>query len=83
MWTHAANIKNLYNICTTSAQRLQRWAFIVQMLYNFFVYWRGDGRAENVTMTRLLFPDTIVDFCADKANHNHVIQFDWGWASRA
>ena len=32
-----ANTKHLYNICTTSAQRLQRWANIVQMLYKCFV----------------------------------------------
>ena len=28
-----ANTKHLYNICTTSAQRLRRWTNIVQMLY--------------------------------------------------
>ena len=28
-----ANTKHLYNISTTSAQRLRRWANIVQMLY--------------------------------------------------
>ena len=27
---------NLYNICTTSAQRLRRWTNIVQMLYKMF-----------------------------------------------
>ena len=27
-----------YNICTTSAQRLRRWANIVQMLYKCFVF---------------------------------------------
>ena len=30
----------LYNICTTSAQRLRRWSNILQMLYKMFcVYW--------------------------------------------
>ena len=29
--------KHLYNICTTSARRLRRWADIVQMLYKCFV----------------------------------------------
>ena len=32
-----ANTKHLYNICTTSAQRLRRWSNIVQMLYKCFV----------------------------------------------
>ena len=31
------NTKHLYNICTTSAQRLRRWPNIVQMLYKCFV----------------------------------------------
>ena len=30
--------KHLYNICTTSAQRLRRWSNIVQMLYKCFVF---------------------------------------------
>ena len=30
--------KTLYNICTTSAQRLRRWSYIVQMLYKCFVF---------------------------------------------
>ena len=29
---------HLYNICTTSAQRLRRWSNIVQMLYKRFVF---------------------------------------------
>ena len=33
-----ANTKHLYNICTTSAQRLRRWSKIVLMLYKSFVY---------------------------------------------
>ena len=33
-----ANTKHLYNICTTSAQRLRRWSNIVQMLYKCFVF---------------------------------------------
>ena len=33
-----ANTKHLYNICTTSAQRLRRWSDIVQMLYKCFVF---------------------------------------------
>ena len=32
------NTKHLYNICTTSAQRLQLWAYVVQMLYKCFVF---------------------------------------------
>ena len=31
-----ANTKHLYNICTTSSQRLRRWADVVQMLYKCF-----------------------------------------------
>ena len=30
--------KHLYNICTMLAQRLRRWADIVQMLYKCFVF---------------------------------------------
>ena len=33
-----ANTKYLYNICTTSAQRIRRWSSIVQMLYKCFVF---------------------------------------------
>ena len=33
-----ANTKHLYNICTTSAQRLRRRSNIVQMLYKCFVF---------------------------------------------
>ena len=32
------NTKHLYNICTTTAQRLRRWTNIVQMLYKCFVF---------------------------------------------
>ena len=48
LWNHAtldqfwrnapANTKHLYNICTMSAQRYQRWADIVQMIYKCFVF---------------------------------------------
>ena len=30
---YQANTKHLYNICTMSAQRLRRWADVVQMLH--------------------------------------------------
>ena len=33
-----ANTKHLYNICTTSAQRLRRWSSVVQMLCKCFVF---------------------------------------------
>ena len=33
-----ANTKHLYDICTTSAQRLRRWSNIVHMLYKCFVF---------------------------------------------
>ena len=32
-----ANTKHLYNICTTSAQRLRCWSKIVQILYKCFM----------------------------------------------
>ena len=32
------NTKYLYNICTTSAQRLRPWSSIVQKLYKCFVF---------------------------------------------
>ena len=35
--SHAANTKHLYNIYTTSAQRLRHWSNIVLMLYKCFV----------------------------------------------
>ena len=35
---YPANTKHLYNICTTSAQRLRCWTDIVQMLYKCFVF---------------------------------------------
>ena len=36
--TYPANTKHLYNLWTTSAQRLRRWSNIVQMLYKCFVF---------------------------------------------
>ena len=38
MYTYPVNTKQLYNICTTSAQRLRRWSNIVQMLYKCLVF---------------------------------------------
>ena len=35
---YPANKKHLYNICTTTDQRLGRWSNIVQMLYKCFVF---------------------------------------------
>ena len=35
--TNPAKTTHLYNIFTTSAQRLRRWSNIVQMLYKCFV----------------------------------------------
>ena len=35
---HGKHKKNIYNICTTSAQRLRRWSNIVHMLYKCFVF---------------------------------------------
>ena len=36
--TIPANMKHLYNICTTSSERLRGWSNIVQMLYKSFVF---------------------------------------------
>ena len=33
-----ANAKHLYSICTMLDQRRRRWAVVVQMLYNYFVF---------------------------------------------
>ena len=41
-WGHNKNTK-LYNICTTSAQRLRRWSNFVQMLYKSFFVVVGAG----------------------------------------
>ena len=30
--------QNIYNMCTTSVQRLHRWSNIVQMLHKWFVF---------------------------------------------
>ena len=38
MGSFQANIKHLYNIYTTSAQRLRRWSNIVQMSYKCFMF---------------------------------------------
>ena len=45
-----ANTKHLNNICTTSAQRLRRWANIVQLVYKCFALtgWFNAGRAYHV-----------------------------------
>ena len=40
MSLNPANTRHLYNICTTSAQRLRCWSNIVQMLYKCFVFTR-------------------------------------------
>ena len=37
-WFPVPNTKQLYNICTTAAQRLRRWSNVVQMLYKCFVF---------------------------------------------
>ena len=36
--TFPANTKHLYNMCTTSAQRLRRWSNIAQILNKCFVF---------------------------------------------
>ena len=45
------NTKHLYNICTTSAQRLRRWSNIVQM---FCVHWVCNEERQ-ATSTRFIF----------------------------
>ena len=46
-----ANTKHLYDICTTSAQRLRRWSNIVQMSYKCFVH-TGSICEDEVKITR-------------------------------
>ena len=45
------NKRHLYNICTTSAQRLRRWSNIVQMLYKCFVF-TGEADAQRLALSR-------------------------------
>ena len=42
-----ANTNHLYNICTTSAQRVRRWSDIVQMLYKMFCACWGGAVPDN------------------------------------
>ena len=50
-----ASTKHLYNICTTSAQRLRRWSNIVQMSYKCFALaGRAGGRALSIHDVRLM-----------------------------
>ena len=42
------NTKHLHNICTTSAQRLRRWADVVQILYECFVFTGTDHILNNI-----------------------------------
>ena len=53
--SHPANTKHLYNICTTSAQRLRRWSNIVQMLYKCFVFTGHPPRPTTSLNTALSF----------------------------
>ena len=48
-----ANTNHLYNICTTSAQRLRRWSNIVQMLYKRFVF-AGTAMRVNIKLKELV-----------------------------
>ena len=61
-----ANTKYLYNICTTSAQRLRRWFNIVQMLYKCFAL---------TGLRQYNLCDTIIPFHLIKSN---LIILDWG-----
>ena len=36
--SNPANTKHLYNMFTTSAQRLERWSSIIRMLYKWVVF---------------------------------------------
>ena len=50
MYSHLypVNTKHLYNICTTSAQRLRRWTNIVQMFYKCFGF---TGKYSHIKIT--------------------------------
>ena len=46
-----ANTKHLYNISTTSAQRLRRWSNLVQMLYKCSVFTGKVSRVSTIDQT--------------------------------
>ena len=48
-WTNPVNTKHLYDIYTTSAQRLRRWSNIVEMLYKCFVFTGNGWRCHSPT----------------------------------
>ena len=56
--TVPANTKHLYNICTTSAQRLRHWSNIVQMLYKYFVF---TGVIRFIILNNIIYLNIIYD----------------------
>ena len=61
-YTIPANRKHLYNICTTSAQRLRRCFNVLQMLYKCFLF----------TGVLCLQIVSVTDHTTRQAYHNHV-----------
>ena len=56
---YPANTKHLYNICTTSAQRLWRWLKIVQMLYNFLCLLDNQLFSQTAPTFRSKYPPSV------------------------
>ena len=61
-----ANTKHLYNICTTSTQRLWRWFNIVQMLYKCFVFAGTPSTLSKPWAKRQLCESSIVGSLRDR-----------------
>ena len=58
------NTKHLYNICTTSAQRLPRWSDIVQMLYKYFMFAGKSLASSEYIGGSVMYSDvTVMDGC--------------------
>ena len=80
-----ADKKHLYDICTTTAQRLGRWADVVQMLYRwFFVYWDVIGSfffspgapASPTDLTILVLESSLVVISWKYPNRSDVSHFE-------
>ena len=77
-----ANTKHLYNIRTTSAQRLRRWSNIVPMLYNCFVFTRIECHSNEwhvsrsgwyvISPRRRCYIAREIGMCLCGDNHCHV-----------
>ena len=71
-----ANTKHLYNICTTSSQRLRRWSNIVQMLYKCFVF-AGPQPMHPYTLTQW-----VVFFLVWDRHSGKNLLLSWLWVNQ-